>query len=268
MSDEVSAYELLQAHELIWNCTLNYIKPMSLKCAIELGIPDIINNHGQPITLSNLISELEIHPSKSHCIRRLMRLLVHYGLFAAQKADTLGQEEEEDNDQYSLTLATRLLVKGGPLRATPFVLSLLNPLLVTPWHSLSAWLHNSEATPFEMANGKNFWDGVGSEPELNRMFTDAMASDSHITAKIVVDQHQHVFEGLKSLVDVGGGTGIMAKAIAKAFPSMQCTVLDLPYLVANAQGTNNLNFVEGDMFKEIPRANAILLKVRTKLIIY
>ncbi|MCI19890.1 trans-resveratrol di-O-methyltransferase-like, partial [Trifolium medium] len=69
-----------------------------------------------------------------------------------------------------------------------------------------------------------------------------------------------VFNGLESLVDVGGGTGTMAKALAKSFPKMECTVFDLSHVVDGLQGSDNLNYVGGDMFKKIPPADAILLK--------
>ncbi|XP_062105910.1 trans-resveratrol di-O-methyltransferase-like [Humulus lupulus] len=254
---EVSSSELLQAQELVWNCSLSFIKPMSLKCAIDLGIPDIIHNHGQPITLSNLISSLPIHPSKAHFIHRLMRILVHFGFFSTQP-----QEEKKEEETYSLTLASRLLLKDGPFRAATFFLVQLNPLLLTPWHFLSTWFQKGEddPTPFEMVNGMNFWDFVGDDPMVKHMFTEAMANDSRIMSKVVVEEGKEVFEGLSSLVDVGGGTGIMAKAIVKAFPNIKCTVLDLPYVVADLKGTHNLNFIEGDMFKKIPSANAVLLK--------
>lgn len=73
-----------------------------------------------------------------------------------------------------------------------------------------------------------------------------------------------MFKGLKSLVDVGGGIGTMAEAIAKAFPEIQCTVFDLPHIVEDLQGTENLAFVGGDMFQSIPPAEAVLLKVIIK----
>ncbi|KAF4351988.1 trans-resveratrol di-O-methyltransferase [Cannabis sativa] len=257
----VSCRELVEAQELIYNCSLSHIKPMSLKCAIELGIPDIIHNHGQPITLSKLISSLPIHPSKAHCIHRLMRILVHFGFFTTQLL--LPQQQEET---YSLTLASKLFLKDCPIKATPFFLVQLNPLLLKPWHFLSTWLQKGEddddhpSTPFEMANGINFWDGVGNDPMVKYMFTEAMATDSYLMSKVIVEEGKEVFEGLSSLVDVGGGTGIMANAIVEAFTNIKCTVLDLPYIVADLKGTHNLNFVEGDMFKKIPSANAVLLK--------
>ena len=36
---------------------------------------------------------------------------------------------------------------------------------------------------------------------------------------------------------------------------------DLPHVVANQEGAENLEFLAGDMFHSVPRANAILLKV-------
>ncbi|XP_062105908.1 trans-resveratrol di-O-methyltransferase-like [Humulus lupulus] len=256
--------ELLQAQELLWHCTFSFIKPMSLKCAIELGIADIIHNHGQPITLSKLISSLPIHSSKAHCIQRLMRILVHFGIFSTQ-APQEDQQEEKEEEKYYLTLTSRLLLlKDGPFRATQFCLAELHPRLLAPWQFLSTWLQkgdDDDPTPFKMVHGMNFWDDLPTaDPTVKCIFTEAMASDSHLISKVIVEDGKKVFEGLSSLVDVGGGAGIMAKAIANAFTNIKCTVLDLPYVVADLKGTHNLNFVEGDMFKKIPSAHAVLLK--------
>ncbi|KAJ0008190.1 hypothetical protein Pint_29591 [Pistacia integerrima] len=87
-----------------------------------------------------------------------------------------------------------------------------------------------------------------------------MVSDSQLVARALIEDHKEVFKGLKSLVDVGGGTGTIAETIAKAFPEIHCIVFDLPHVVDNLQGTLNLAFHGGDMFKAIPSADAILLK--------
>ncbi|PHT53639.1 Tabersonine 16-O-methyltransferase [Capsicum baccatum] len=65
---------------------------------------------------------------------------------------------------------------------------------------------------------------------------------------------------MKSLVDVGGGTGTVAKAIGNAFPKINCIVFDLPHVIEGCEGTKNLSYVGGDMFKSIPSADEILLK--------
>lgn len=67
---------------------------------------------------------------------------------------------------------------------------------------------------------------------------------------------------LLSLVDVGGGNGAGTQVIAKAFPRIKCTVMDLPHVVGQAAACDdNLRFVAGDMFESIPSADAVLLKV-------
>uniref|UniRef100_F6H5I7 O-methyltransferase C-terminal domain-containing protein n=1 Tax=Vitis vinifera TaxID=29760 RepID=F6H5I7_VITVI len=87
-----------------------------------------------------------------------------------------------------------------------------------------------------------------------------MVSDARLVTSVLVKEGKGVFEGLNSLVDVGGCTGTMAKVIANAFPYLNCTVLDLPRVVAGLQGSKNLNYSAGDMFEAIPLADASLLK--------
>ncbi|KAA8526329.1 hypothetical protein F0562_008468 [Nyssa sinensis] len=203
---EEKATELLQAQAHIWNQTFNFINSASLKCAIELGIPDIIHNHGQPMTLSKLLAALPINPTKSSCIYRLMRILVHSGFFVQQKA-----HENEQEVEYSLTPASRLLLKDNPMSASPFLLAMLDPILVTPWHFVSTWFQNEDPTAFHTSTGETFWEKAGHEPMLNNFFNEAMASDARLIAGVLTQECKGVFEGLNSLVDVGGGTGTVAK---------------------------------------------------------
>ncbi|XP_048232267.1 probable O-methyltransferase 3 [Ricinus communis] len=250
-----AAVELLQAQAHIWNHMFNFINSMSLKSAIQLGIPDAIHSHGRPISLSQLIAALPVHPAKARCIPRLMRILVHSGFFANAKIK--GNDEEEG---FVLTSASKLLLKDDPLSVTPFLLAMLDPILTEPWHYVSTWFQNDDATPFDTAHGMAFWEYAGNEPKLNNFFNEAMASDARLVMRVLIDEYKGVFEGLNSLVDVGGGTGTMAAAIAKAFPQLDCIVFDLPHVVAGLQSSANLKYVGGNMFEGVPPADAILLK--------
>ncbi|KAJ0110658.1 hypothetical protein Patl1_02355 [Pistacia atlantica] len=187
--------ELLQAQAHVWNHIFSFINSMSLKCAIQLGIPDAIHYHGKPMTLNQLITALPVHPSKTLFVYRLMRILTHSGFFTLQKA-----------------------------------------------------------------HGKKFWEYAEKEPKVNHLFNEAMASDARLVTGVVIDKCKHVFKGLKSLIDVGGGTGTVAKAIAKAFPNLECTVYDLPHVVADMQSHDNLKYAGGNMFEAVPSADAVLLK--------
>ncbi|KAM7498063.1 hypothetical protein LguiA_022477 [Lonicera macranthoides] len=255
MTNSEQTSELLQAHAHIWNHILNFIISMSLNCAIKLGIPDAINNHGRPMTLLELIDALPINKKKSDGIHRLMRMLVHSGYFVEKETPKNGQELG-----YWLTPASRLFLKDEPLCVTPFLRMIMDPVIKKPCHYMSEWFQNEALTPFEMAHGMTMWEYAGHESKFNNLFNVAMASDARLIASVVVNHCGAVFEGLESIVDVGGGTGTVAKVVAKAFPELKCTVLDLPQVVGDLVGSENLKFVGGDMFKAIPPANAVLLK--------
>ncbi|KAK3010072.1 hypothetical protein RJ639_011134 [Escallonia herrerae] len=252
----MQASELLPSQAHIWNHSFNFINSMSLKCAVQLGIPDIIHNHGKPMSLPDLVQALPINKAKAPCIYRLMRILIHAGFFTKQN----NLENEEEEDSYALTPASCLLLKDDPFSVTPFLLATLDPIQTTPFHFLSEWFQNDSETPFEMAHGRTFWDYASREPRLNNFFNDSMASDARLVTSVMIKECAGVFEGLNSLLDVGGGTGTVARAIVDAFPPMKCSVLELPHVVADMEGSDNLVFVAGDMFESIPSADAVLLK--------
>ena len=249
--------ELFQVQCHLYKHIFGFIDSMSIKCAVQLGIPDIIHNHGQPITFPELVSKLHIHPKKTCCLHRLMRLLVHSGFFTKTK---IHENQEKEEEAYTLTLLSRFILKDKVTNLSPFILALLDPVLVSPWQFLGDWFQGSELTPFEKAHGMGFWDFCDQSPEFNTIFNEAMASDSK-QISLVVKDYSPIFEGLGSLVDVGGGTGTVARIISEAFPHTKYTVFDLPHVVANLPDNENLNYVGGDMFQYIPPADAILIKV-------
>lgn len=248
--------DVLAAQAHIWNFAFSYVNCMSLKCALQLGIPDIIHNHGQAMTLSDLVEALPINNIKAKrqdCIYRLMRILIHAGFFI--------QEEEG----YLLTPISRLLLKDEPnLSMIPFVQVILDPIMMDPWHHLSQWIQNGgdvdQPTPFATTHGKPIYEYTRDDAKFNCLLNEAMASDTGLIAGVLTERCKGVFEGLKSLVDVAGRTGTLAKAISNEFPELKCYVFDLPHVVEGLEGSNNLSYIGGDMFKSIPSADAVVLK--------
>ncbi|KAE9461859.1 hypothetical protein C3L33_06198, partial [Rhododendron williamsianum] len=171
--------------------------------------PDIIHNHKQPITLPELVSSLHLPPANTNSIHRLLRLLVHLVFFAATKANT----NEGDQEGCVLTPSCRLLLKSEITNLSPLVRAIVDPVLVTPWQFLGDWFQGNETTAFETAHG------VGMRA---------------------------VFEGSSSLVDLGGGTGLIARIILDAHPHIKCTVFNLPHVIANLPESKNLSYVGGD----------------------
>ncbi|XP_010916035.1 trans-resveratrol di-O-methyltransferase [Elaeis guineensis] len=253
--------DTLQNKAQLWNHALSFIRSMSLKCAIELGIPDVLHNHGKPVTLSELATFLSIPPSKTPALGSLMRLLVHSGIFASHRHQVAGEEES-----YFLTPTSELLViKEEKVCISPLALMILNWTLLGPAHQLGEWFRAGAVgpTPFDMVHGKGFFEETNARADFNELFHKAMASDARLVTEVVLLRRQwEVLRGVRSVVDVGGGTGTLAKAIAKAFPEVRCMVLDLPHVVDTVHEgeKEGVEFVGGDMFEHIPPADAVLLK--------
>jgi hypothetical protein len=191
-----------------------------------------------------------------------MRLLAHAGFFDA------GSEEPAT---YGLTMLSRLLVSapGAGQGLSPFALAMLHPVIVSPSMSLASWFRAADGdgaarVPFAAAHGgRELWAVAKDDPGFGAAFNDAMACDGRFVMDLIVRGHgQDLFRGLASLVDVGGGSGGAAKAIAATFPHVKCSVLELPHVVASVPpGDGGVEFVAGDMFEHVPKADAVLLKV-------
>ncbi|KAL6641777.1 hypothetical protein ACP70R_019958 [Stipagrostis hirtigluma subsp. patula] len=259
-----SSAELLQAQAELTCHALGYYKAMALHCAIKLGIPNAINRCGGSASLSELHALLPaVAASKRPYLSRLLRLLAAMGVF---REDTPAAGDAA-GARYHLTAVSRLLVDGdGHACLSQFAAN----AVIMPFHFAAAlrlpeWFANedgaeAETTPFVMAHGGGYWSVLGRDAELGASFGEAMASDSRFVAGIVVRECGEVFAGVRSLVDVGGGDGTMAKAIARAFPHVRCSVLELPRVVDAMPADGTVEFVAGDMMDFIPPADVVLLK--------
>ncbi|CAN1166925.1 Probable O-methyltransferase 3 [Linum perenne] len=244
---------------------------MTVQCAIELGIADVIHSHGRPITLGELVTALKISPTKSAFLARLMRMLVHLGYFEQQE-ERYGCSSHSNIIilMYSVGPLCGLLVKDNPFNSNSFHLFINDPIMVKPWQHLSSWFrtNDEELTPFSHAHGekRGLYDEMSAESGVGRHLNEAMGHDSSLLGKVLVVKCRGSFEGFNSVVDVGGNTGFIAAAIADAFPNIDCTVFDLPHVVSGIEGGGNLKFVGGDMFEEIPSADIVLFKQSKKAV--
>ncbi|KAK1626575.1 hypothetical protein QYE76_000890 [Lolium multiflorum] len=261
--------EVLQAHAELWNLTYGYLKSMALECAVKLGIPNAINRCGGAATLPDLLAVLPVPEGRKPFLPRLMRFLAASGIFTADAPATTGEcANGGATATYRLTPLSRLLVDdgagAGATDLSPFVLSQTNRYHVAAALHLPEWFKSADAAaemPFRMANGADPWTVFSRDPEINRVFNAGMAADTRFAMDFVVTHCGDAFDGVTSLVDVAGGTGTAARAIARAFPHIKCTVLDLPSVIDSVPADGVVKYVAGDMMSSsIPKADAVFLK--------
>ncbi|KAH0728235.1 hypothetical protein KY284_004100 [Solanum tuberosum] len=152
-SSESTSTELLHAQAQIWNHIFNFVSSSAVRCALQLGIPDVFYKHEKPMCLSDLSAELSVvNSSKISFLPILMHFLV--------QSDFLNQHE----DHYFLTPASRLLAKNEPFNVRSLLLANHSPVFSKAWSDqLSDWFQNDSPTPFYTAHGKSVWDYIGEE---------------------------------------------------------------------------------------------------------
>ncbi|RLM70322.1 5-pentadecatrienyl resorcinol O-methyltransferase-like [Panicum miliaceum] len=263
---EDSTQDLLQGHLQLLHESLGYIKSAVLAVAVDVGIADAIHHYGGSATVSQILAKIDVNPSKHRGLRRLMRMLTVSGIFAI-KYPASSPSDGCGEALYELTAASRLLLSDGSSTSlTPLLTMLLGPLLLSPLAAVVGALVRQEQQPdlsaFGIAHGETVWDVADQEAAFNISLHDAIAADTRFLMPIVLKECGEVFQGIDSLVDVGGGPyGSAAAAITTAFPRLKCSVLDLPHVVAQATpDDSSAQFIAGDMFESIPPANAIFLK--------
>ncbi|KAK4403716.1 Caffeic acid 3-O-methyltransferase 2 [Sesamum angolense] len=100
-----------------------------------------------------------------------------------------------------------------------------------------------------------------TDPEFNTAFNKAMYQQSTLIMKQILENYKGLdVEGLKTLVDVGGGTGATLNMILSKHPFITGINFDLPHVVKDAPSIPGVEHVGGDMFVSVPKADAIFMK--------
>jgi len=242
-----------QAEASIWKYIFGFTEISVVKCAIELGIADAIESHGSPMTLSELSSALTCAPSPLY---RIMRFLMHRGIFK-EELNTHG------SPCYAQTSLSRRLVRYGEHSMAAFFMVNSSPMAMASLHRLSARVLANGTSPFEMAHGEEAWSFLAANPAQSQLVNEAMASDARVVVPAIIHGCPEVFDGLGSLVDVGGGNGTTLHMLVQAFPWLRGINFDLPHVVSEALEFHMVENVGGNMFESVPKADAAFLMVST-----
>ncbi|KAH6834622.1 hypothetical protein C2S53_006145 [Perilla frutescens var. hirtella] len=233
--------EVAQADADIWKFAFEFITTDVVKTAVELEIQEALAKHGGSISLSDLATAVGFtHDDK---LRRIMRFLIHHGIF-----------KKTGDDHYAENALSRLFTRD---KMAAFVL-----LHRTPPHTMSGItpevLRTGKRPDVKPADGKDTWSDSAYENHM-KVFTDAMEAHSRVTTSAIITNHPEIFNGIQSVVDVGGRHGMALECLLKAFPMVRGISFDLPEVVAKAPPRGGVEFVGGSMFESVPKADVVML---------
>jgi L-tyrosine C(3)-methyltransferase len=101
--------------------------------------------------------------------------------------------------------------------------------------------------------GDNLYQRLSADSRLNELFFRAMHAWSALTDHVLI--HSDALAGVGHLLDLGGGDGVNAIAIARRWPHLRITLFDMADAVeiaednvARAELSDRISCVPGDMF--------------------
>jgi hypothetical protein len=167
-----------------------------------------------------------------------------------------GVVEELDGGRFALTPVGERLRDGVPGSLRGAVLARGELYFSAGGRLLQA--ARDGGVPYEIEHGMAFFDHLAREPAREAAFQASMAGRSAHEAAAVVAAYD--FTGVRRLVDVGGGSGLLLRAILAANAGLRGVLFDRPGVVAAVPPIERGEIVAGDFFAEVPRgADAYLL---------
>jgi O-methyltransferase domain/Dimerisation domain len=206
----------------------------------ELGVADLLIDG--PRTAD------EIAPAcgaQSSSLYRLLRTVGGFGLVA-----------EDASGRFALTPLGATLRSDAPGRARSAVRILTGPV---GWRSLGELLHAVKTgdPAMDKAYGQSIFEYLQSAPEDATLFNELMIAFHGSEPPAVAAAYD--FTGVRTLVDVGGGTGNLLTTLLLANPTLRGVLHDLPHVTAQAREliasrslSTRCDVSEGSFFDAVP----------------
>ncbi|XP_031253949.1 caffeic acid 3-O-methyltransferase-like [Pistacia vera] len=235
--------------------------PIVLKAAIELNLFAIMAKAGPGahISASEIVSQLPTNnPSAASMLDRMLRLLASHSML---KCSLRTLEDGRVEKLYALTPSSQLFVSNDDELSLSDVsiLSYHPALMEARFRLKDAILEETDGDLFKKVHGLTLFEYMNNDPTFNNIFNSAMVGLSQFVMKGILEVYRG-YEGLSSLVDVGGGIGKCLHMITSKYPHIKGINYDLPHVIQSAPSYPGIEHVGGDMFSNVPTADAITLK--------
>lgn len=213
----------------------------ALYAAAVLSLADLLS--GNAGRVSDLATALAVD---EHALYRLMRFLASKGVF-----------QETSPRTFANTELSSFLRSDVPGSVRSFMIFRGSELFFAPFGQIIYSIQTGRPAR-EKLYGANVFDYLKTHPEVARAFDDGMTSLSEIIAPEIAKAYN--FAAWDSLMDVGGGNGVLLTSILRAHPTLHGVLADLPHVIERAR---ERGFLSGDLqlrsclqgcdfFKEVP----------------
>jgi copper chaperone CopZ len=220
----------------------------AVSCLAQLGIPDLVE--AGPRSAEELASLTGTNPQ---ALYRLMRATACVGVLAERPDGTFSETPMSAVLRSNANPSLRALaIMGG-----------------REWHhqgwSRLEYCVRTGKQALEQVYGAPVFAYLKQHPDEAQIFHDTMTGLSTIDSPAVAEAYG--FDGIQSIVDVGGGHGLLLATILARNPHLRGTLYEVPHVIDGCRNGPLTNVMErctlasGDMFSSVPAgADAYIMK--------
>ena len=236
-------------YEVVFQMVIGKWISQALGTIVEIGVPDQLAKGAR--RCSDIAREAGVSEDGLY---RLLRALASVGLFI-----------ESADRQFKLTGMGQLLRGDHPESLAGYARFTAHDSTWRPWGQLG-YSVKTGMPAFDHVFNASIFEHLSRNPEVAAVFDGAMTSISATEARATSDAYN--FKGVRTLMDVAGGHGLMLATVLRRHKMMRGVLFDLPHVAAGAAATfaragitGRVRIESGDFFKELPSgADAIIMK--------
>ncbi|HEX5385635.1 MAG TPA: methyltransferase [Gemmatimonadales bacterium] len=213
----------------------------TLHAAAVLGVADLL--HGGPRTTGDLARALEVNEP---ALYRVLRYLASQGVFEETAPRTFANSPRSECLRTGVPGSVRaiLVFRGSDYCFAPYGQIL---------HSIRTGLPARTEI-----YGTDSFEYLRQHPDAARVFDDAMSDLSALTGPAIAAAYD--FGAWESVMDVGGGNGMLLAAILRAHPALRGVLADQPDVLDRARERGILGgdlaersaYEPCDFFRQVP----------------
>jgi hypothetical protein len=233
----VLGIESLPPREALWQLVTATWIAHPVRAMAVLGIADHLAEGSR--TVAELAEATGTNPS---ALARLLGTLAALGLCA-----------EDGPGKFRLKPIGEFLRADVPGSAQPFAVGMMAPYVERAWHELPEAIRTGQPV-FPHVHGLGYWDYLAAHPEEGARFDAAMSGGAERAQTLMAVRD---LSELGTLVDIGGGQGLLLATALAAFPNLRGVLFDRPDVLSGAEAIlagvrDRCDLVGGDFFEAVP----------------
>ncbi|KAE9462888.1 hypothetical protein C3L33_05208, partial [Rhododendron williamsianum] len=230
---------------------------------------------GAQLSPSQIASQLPAdtlvrNPNASEMLDRMLRFLASHSILTCTVVDLPSDSravqvgDRRSYDSYGLAPVAKYFVSNQDgVSLAPQLCLIQDKVFNVPNYSTRYELKGAVlegGIPFERVYGTHAFEYPGKDPRFNEVFNKAMINHTTLVLNKIFQSSYKGFERVQTLVDVGGGLGVTLNLITSKYPHIKGINFDLPHVIRHAPPYPGVEHVGGDMFKSVPKGDAIFMK--------